>query len=48
MCITVDDVSLKDKSVTVRDRDSTKQVRVKISELHEIFRKLLEEKIYLS
>jgi len=32
-CITVDADSLNDDSVTVRDRDSTKQERVKISEL---------------
>ncbi|MFH0712745.1 MAG: glycine--tRNA ligase [Candidatus Jorgensenbacteria bacterium] len=32
-CITVDFDSLEDKSVTVRDRDSMKQVRVKIGEL---------------
>lgn len=32
-CITVDGDSLKDKTVTIRDRDSMKQRRVKISEL---------------
>ncbi len=32
-CITVDFDTLKDESVTVRDRDSAKQVRVKIGEL---------------
>ena len=32
-CITVDFESLEDKSVTVRDRDSMKQERVKISDL---------------
>lgn len=32
-CITVDFDTLKDESVTVRDRDSAKQERVKISEL---------------
>ncbi|MBU4348452.1 glycine--tRNA ligase, partial [Patescibacteria group bacterium] len=32
-CITVDFDSLKDDSVTVRDRDTTKQERIKISEL---------------
>lgn len=32
-CITVDFDSLEDKSVTVRDRDSMKQVRMKIGEL---------------
>ncbi len=32
-CITVDFISLKDKDVTVRDRDTTKQKRVKIVDL---------------
>ena len=32
-CITVDFDSLKDDSVTIRARDTTEQVRVKISEL---------------
>lgn len=32
-CITVDFDSLENEDVTIRDRDSTKQVRVKISEL---------------
>lgn len=32
-CITVDFQSLEDKTVTVRDRDTTKQERVKVSEL---------------
>lgn len=42
MCITVDEDTPKDKSVTIRDRDSTKQVRVKISELHEVMRKVVK------
>ena len=36
-CITVDFDSLKDKSVTVRDRDTMKQERVKISFLKQFF-----------
>ena len=40
-CVTVDFDSLKDKSVTVRDRDSTKQERVKISNLVDYFFKKL-------
>ena len=32
-CITVDHQTLEDNTVTVRDRDTTKQERVKISEL---------------
>lgn len=41
ICITVDEEGIKDKSVTVRDRDTTKQARVKISELPEIIRSVL-------
>lgn len=33
-CITVDGESLADKTVTLRDRDSLEQTRIKISELH--------------
>ncbi len=32
-CVTVDNDSLKDNSVTIRDRDTTKQTRVKIEDL---------------
>ncbi len=42
-CITVDEQSLKDKTVTIRDRNTTEQVRVKISELKEIIRKVINE-----
>ena len=47
--VTIDFDSLEDRSVTVRDRDSEKQVRVKISELPEKLKKLLkgDEKIVL-
>ena len=41
MCITIDEDSLKDKSCTIRDRDTTKQVRVKITELNEVVRKVI-------
>ncbi len=40
-CITFDFDSLKDKSVTVRNRDDTKQVRVKIKDLKDAIRKLI-------
>jgi glycyl-tRNA synthetase len=40
-CITIDEDSLKDKSVTIRERDTTKQVRVKIEELNDVLRKLI-------
>jgi len=40
-CLTFDFDSLKDKSVTVRDRDSTEQIRVKIAELKDVISKLM-------
>jgi len=44
-CITIDHDTLKDESVTVRDRDSMKQTRVKISELDEFLDMALEGEI---
>jgi len=44
-CITVDEDSLKNKDVTIRDRDTKKQIRVKISELKETLKKLINEEI---
>lgn len=41
--VTVDYDSLQDKSVTIRDRDSEKQKRIKVDELKEILSKLLNE-----
>jgi len=41
-CITVDEDSLKDKSITIRDRNSTKQFRIKIENLNENINKALE------
>lgn len=41
--ITVDYDTLKDKAVTLRDRDSTKQKRVKIEELAEKIEKLMQK-----
>jgi len=46
-CITVDFDSLKDKSVTIRNRDNTKQIRVKIDQLKDILRKLLNSETKL-
>lgn len=40
-CITVDHQTFEDDTVTIRDRDSTKQVRVKIRDLVAILRDLL-------
>lgn len=42
-CVTVDFQSLEDKMVTVRDRDSTKQDRVEISELKNYLTKRINE-----
>lgn len=44
-CVTIDFDTLKDKTVTIRDRDSTKQVRVKIDNLIETLRKLINSEI---
>lgn len=41
-CVTVDYDTLKERTVTVRDRDTTKQIRVKIEKLKEFFNKKLE------
>ena len=45
LCITVDGDSLTKKEVTVRDRDSTKQIKVKISDIKEVVRKLIKQEI---
>jgi glycyl-tRNA synthetase len=42
-CVTVDYDSLKREDITIRERDSTKQVRVKIKDLAEVLRKLLNQ-----
>lgn len=44
-CITVDEDSLKKEEVTIRDRDTTKQIKVKISKLKEILKKLINNEI---
>jgi glycyl-tRNA synthetase len=44
-CITVDDKSPKDNDVTIRDRDSRKQIRVKISKLKGVLRRLIDGEI---
>jgi len=43
--ITVDNQSLKDKKVTIRERDTTGQVRVKVKDLRDVLRKLVNDKI---
>lgn len=44
-CITLDGDSLKNKDVTIRNRDDKKQIRVKISELSEVLKKLINNEI---
>lgn len=44
-CITIDGDSLKNEDVTIRNRDTKKQIRVKIIELKDILRKLIENEI---
>lgn len=41
-CITIDEDSVKDKAVTIRERDSTKQIRVKVVDLKEAIEGLVE------
>ncbi|MDP2861087.1 MAG: His/Gly/Thr/Pro-type tRNA ligase C-terminal domain-containing protein, partial [bacterium] len=43
MCITCDFQTLEDNTVTVRDRDTMKQERVKISELNEVLKEKIEQ-----
>ncbi len=44
-CVTIDFDTLEQEDVTIRDRDTTEQARVKISELKEVLSKLLEGEI---
>ncbi|OYT35245.1 glycine--tRNA ligase [Archaeoglobales archaeon ex4484_92] len=47
-CVTVDHQTFNDSTVTIRDRDTTAQIRIEISELKKVLRKLLnsERDIY--
>lgn len=47
-CITFDFDSLEDKSVTVRDRDSTEQIRVPIAELKDVIYRLMVSEVEFS
>ncbi len=40
--IVIDEQSLKDKSITLRDRDTTKQIRARIIEIKDIMRKMID------
>jgi len=44
-CITIDNDSPKGKDITIRNRDDTRQRRVKITKLKEILRKLINDEI---
>ena len=44
-CLTVDYDSLTNKDVTLRDRNTEKQIRVKIDELHDTLHKLLNNEL---
>jgi glycyl-tRNA synthetase len=44
-CVTVDHGTMKDDTVTVRDRDTAAQVRVKSAELPEILQSLIHEEV---
>ncbi len=44
-CVTIDYDTLQDNTVTIRDRDTREQVRVKIEELPSILEKLIEGEI---
>ncbi|MBO8181659.1 MAG: glycine--tRNA ligase [Archaeoglobus sp.] len=41
-CVTIDHQTFEDSTVTIRDRDSTRQIRVKEGELERVLRELLE------
>lgn len=44
-CVTVDYDTVEDDSITIRDRNSTDQIRVPIDELSEVLRKLINNKV---
>lgn len=44
-CITIDEESLKANDVTIRDRDTTKQIRVKVKDLRNTLRNLIDSEI---
>ena len=47
-CITVDYDSLEKNSVTIRDRDSMKQIRVPLEDLEDILDDLIDEEVNFS
>lgn len=47
-CITIDEQSLKDKSLTIRERDTTKQIRIKLYGLRDALRRLINDEVSFS
>jgi len=47
-CITIDEESLKNKDVSVRDRDTKQQIRVKVLDMKEVLKKLINKEIDFS
>ncbi|MBI2846283.1 MAG: glycine--tRNA ligase [Chloroflexi bacterium] len=43
LCVTIDFQSLEDKAVTIRDRDSMEQIRVRVEELKDVLHQKLSE-----
>jgi len=48
LCITVDEKTPEDNSVTLRDRDTTKQVRIKLSDLKKVIQEVIDGKSVLN
>ena len=48
MCITIDDKSVSDKTATIRDRDTTEQIVVRISEIKKIIKEVIQGKNLIS
>ncbi|MBI2451980.1 glycine--tRNA ligase [Candidatus Pacearchaeota archaeon] len=48
MCITIDEQTVKDKTITIRDRDTTEQVRVQISQIKNIINQVIKGESLLS
>jgi glycyl-tRNA synthetase len=44
-CVTVDHRTLEDDTVTIRDRDTTSQIRVKVENLPKVLRSLLQDEL---
>ena len=44
VCIVVDEQSVKSKTITLRDRDTTEQIRIKIPELKDVMTRVLKGK----